>query len=162
MKPWVRRLLAAALLVGGCVGIAILAANTPTLFGQGGIVVVLTVGWLVLFAAAAVAGVMLWREAPGGLGLALGLYLLQVPVLATSPLHWTWFTGIQVAVQLAGAGRDSNLVMNLHFGANGQFFLGSNVAVASFGLNLFALAAVVLLLRAWRRPRGGSDGEGRA
>lgn len=153
-----RRLLAAALLVGGCVGIGMLVANAATLLGQGGIVVVFTVGWLALFGAAAVAGVMLWRDAPGAHGLALGLYALQVPVLVASPLYWTWFTGIQVAVQLAGAGSDFNLILNVHFGASGQFFLGSSsVVVAAFGVNLFALAAVVVLLRAWWRQRGGPD-----
>lgn len=162
MTPWVRRLLAAALLVGGCVGIGMLVANAATLLGHGGIVVVLTVGWVALFGAAAVAGVMLWRDAPGAHGFALGLYALQVPVLVSSPLYWTWFTGIQVAVQLAGAGSDFNLTLNLHFGASGQFFLGSRVAVAAFGVNLFALAAVVVLLRARRRPSGGPDGERRA
>lgn len=161
MKPWVRRLLAAALLVGGCVGIGIMLANSATLLGQGGIVVVLAVGWVALFGAAVVAGIMLWRDAPGAHGFALGLYVLQVPVLVSSPLYWTWFTGIQVAVQLAGAGRDLNLTLNFNFGASGQFFLGSSVPVASFGVNLFALASVVVLLRALRRPRGGSAGERR-
>lgn len=161
MKPWARRLLAAALLVGGCFGIGMLLANSATLLGQGGIVVVLAVGWVALFGAAAVAGIMLWRDAPGALGFALGLYVLQVPVLVSSPLYWTWFTGINLAVRLSGAGRDVNLGIDAHFGASGQFFLGNSVPVASFGVNLFALAAVVVLLRAWRRPRGGSAGERR-
>lgn len=162
MKLWLRRLLAAALLVGGCFGIGIMLANRTALLGQGGTVVALAVGWLVLFGAAVAAGVMLWRDAPGGRGFALALYALQIPVLVTSPLEWTWFTGINLAVQLAGAGRAFDLGINVHLGANGQFFLGGSVPVPAYGINLFALAALLLLLRGRRRSRDTSAGERRA
>lgn len=72
----------------------------------------------------------------------------QVPLLALPGLTYQWFTGAFFGpVFLLGEG-NSQLTFSVTVGANGQFFVDGRGTAIVFGLNLFAVLAVILLVRA--------------
>lgn len=154
MTTGIRRGLALALVVGGLVGVAMLLGvvfgDRPTLAGTP-VLWLWVVGWVALFAWAAFAGVRLWQGAAYGLRWAPLLFACQVPVVALPWVKYQWFTGANIAVVIDVASPSTPLRMAFEVGANGQFFLRLGSGDIAIGANLFALAAVLLLLRAGRR-----------
>jgi hypothetical protein len=146
---WLLRVLAVAEVAGGAVLVVRVARAVwqgaiggPFLAAAGLIGVV---GLLVI-----VAGIALWRGRTWGAVVSLAWQLLQVPHLATAPLTYYVALPASVAAGLGLDGRPHGTVIPLP---------GLEITPDDFapdpwvGLNVVALAAVVVLLLALRRGR---------
>src|SRR4029078_10130562 len=91
----------------------------------------------VLFAFGAHAGWRLWRSPEAGWKRATILYALQIPIVKATGLAYTCYMGVAVNL-MVGA---TDTPFSVEFGANANFFLGTETDAASFGVNLFAAVA---------------------
>ncbi|MGP1667656.1 MAG: hypothetical protein ACTS5I_17505 [Rhodanobacter sp.] len=142
------RFFGAMLVGGGVVGVAMVMILSLKLFPQGLLLLVPLAGLTALFAWAAFTGIRLWQGTPYGRRWAPVLFASQIPVFSLQGIRYQWFTGAELSstVQLGTDGLPLGLSANM--GANGQFFFGNEAVELFIGLNLFAVVALVLLLRA--------------
>lgn len=136
------------LVAGGSVGVAMVMILGLKLLPQGWLLLVPLAGLAALFAWAAFTGIRLWQGTPYGRRWAPILFASQIPMFSLQGIRYQWFTGVELSptVQLGTGSVPLGLSVNL--GANGQFFFGDEAAELFIGLNLFAVVALVLLLRA--------------
>jgi hypothetical protein len=109
----------------------------------------LVVAFLLLFIWSVIAGIRLWRGEPKGWRWATILFALQVPVLTVPGLSYEFYTGL--ALKIVGGDVATNV--GLDFGANANFYLGTEITGLVYGVNLVAVAALIHLLRS--RPNKG-------
>lgn len=147
------RFFAVMLVGGGIAGIAIAAIVGITLIQQNGLFIIPMAALAVLFAWATFIGVRLWQGMPYGRKWAPVLFASQIPVLALPGFKYQWFTGAELGVAMQFGGGSSRLGFSANLGANGQFFLGTDVTEFAVGVNLFAVVALVLLVRSTSRSR---------
>jgi len=141
------RFFAVMLVGGGIAGIAIAAIVGITLIQQNGLFIIPMAALAVLFAWATFIGMRLWQGMPYGRKWAPVLFASQIPVLALPGFKYQWFTGAELGVAMQFGGGSSRLGFSANLGANGQFFLGTDVTEFAVGVNLFAVVALVLLVR---------------
>ena len=147
---WGSRLFAAALVLGGAGGVLLSGVAIAMLAAHGTGALVGPAFSMLLYGTALVAGVGLWRQRRYGMVWAPVLFALQVPVLSLPRLSYEWFTGASVAYKV-GAGMHQWAVQ---VGASDHFSMAFDATAASYGVNLFALAAAVYLVAL--RSRGAS------
>ncbi|KQX98011.1 hypothetical protein ASD22_12520 [Rhodanobacter sp. Root480] len=142
------RFFSVMLVAGGGVGVAMVMILGLKLLPQGWLLLVPLAGLAALFAWAAFTGIRLWQGTPYGRRWAPILFASQIPMFSLQGIRYQWFTGAELSptVQLGTGSVPLGLSVNL--GANGQFFFGDEAAELFIGLNLFAVVALVLLLRA--------------
>jgi hypothetical protein len=141
------RFFAAMLIGGGAIGMAIVAIIGFQLVQQSWLLIVPMAGLAAVFAWAAFTGVRLWQGTPYGRKWAPILFASQIPVLAIPGLKYQWFTGANFgpAIQFGSGSTEAGFSANI--GANGDFLFGPGVTECVFGINLFAIIALVLLVR---------------
>jgi hypothetical protein len=142
----VAKLLAALLVVGGVTGIG-LALWMGYQFIQIQIgFIVLAAAFMALFVWSGIAGIRLWRGEAKGWKWAAISFALQIPVLTVPGLRYEFYTGL--SLKLVGGNVKSPFGFNL--GAGLEFYLNTEITGLVYGANLFAIAALIYLLR--RRP----------
>jgi hypothetical protein len=100
----------------------------------------------VLFIAA---GALLWRGGALGLWLSVAVQALQLPHIVTSPFGFLFGAPLSFA---AGLNADAHLMTSALWHPGMGFSIDSEVPVAWIGLNLIALAALLLLFWLRRSP----------
>lgn len=151
-RTLVSRLLATALCLGGLVGIGFSVILLFAAFIKGSgirevLAVLLSLGFLALFAWTMHVGMLLFTDKPKGWRMATLLYATQIPVLGTSWIRYDWFTGINLDALLAHANATWDLGLNGRMGAASHLYIFGGQSATYFGINLFALLACILLLK---------------
>lgn len=135
------------LIGGGIAGVAIAAIVSIKLTQQNGLFIIPMAALAALFAWAIFVGIRLWQGMPYGRKWAPILFASQIPVLSLPGFKYQWFTGAELGAALQFDGGSARLGFSANLGATGQFFVGTNVTEFVIGINLFAVAALVLLVR---------------
>jgi hypothetical protein len=143
------KLLAVMLAIGGVLGIGLAIWMGYQFVPVHWIYIVLVVAFLLLFIWSVIAGIRLWRGEPKGWKWATILFALQVPVLTVPGLSYEFYTGL--ALKIVGGDVETNV--GLDFGANANFYLGTEITGLVYGVNLVAVAALIYLVRS--RPNKG-------
>jgi hypothetical protein len=145
------RFFAAMLIGGGIVGTTVVLIMGIRLIPQNLLSILPMAALAALFAWSALTGVRLWQGTPYGRKWAPILYASQIPILSVPGLRYQWFTGAKFGplLRFSDGATDASITANI--GANGQFYFGSAAPEIVLGINLFALVALVLLVRANRQ-----------
>lgn len=149
----VDRFLAAVLMVGGVLGAGIflfVSARVVSRLARAGAALqpaqwaslLIVAALLALFVWSVIVGVRFWRRQGRAWKWAAILFAMQVPILTIPGVHYEYYTGI--AVQLLG-GHAAKL-FNLELGSQASVLFGGAMVDVVYGVNLFAVAAVVFLL----------------
>jgi len=141
------RFFAAMLVIGGVLGIAIVAIIGGQLIKQHWLLAFPMGGLAALFAWAAFTGSRLWQGTPYGRKWATILFASQIPVLALPGIKYQWFTGAHFGPLLQFGNGSTRAEFGVNVGANGEFFIGTGVTEFAIGINLFAVFALLLLVR---------------
>lgn len=141
------RFYAAMLVIGGVLGIAIAAIMGIQLVNQSWPLIFPMAGLAALFAWTAFTGMRLWKGTPYGHKWATILFASQIPVLALPGFKYKWFTGAHFGPALQFGNGSSKITFGANVGANSQFFVGTGVSEFAIGVNLFAVIALILLVR---------------
>jgi hypothetical protein len=147
MKSWLRLTLITVTVGGGFTGVAITLQALLERQGQPPLYYVFMLAFLALFAFVTVSGLVFVHH-PERTGPMIVTLALQIPWVSSPIITYKLAAGFQVSVALIG-GRFA-----------GGFRLGSDFQINFFqqlpwgaGINLFALALLVLLLRATPMPK---------
>ena len=143
----VRRFFAAVLLVGGATGVGLTIFLAYRFAQQHWALALLAFALCALFAWSCFVGFRLWQGAPYGRKWAPVLFASQIPVLAVPGLHYQWFTGANFGPVLTFSGGSVNGTLAFNVGANGEFYVGAGGSGFMLGANLFAVLALVCLVR---------------
>jgi hypothetical protein len=149
----VRRFFAAMLMLGGVAGVAIFVYMFVQFYAQGAATLLVLTLLFALFVWAIYVGWRLWQGTPYGRRWGVIAFATQIPVIAVPGFQCQWFTGGQIAPTFVMQGGSINMNLALNVGANGTFYLGSGDVAFALGANLFAVAAVIFLVR-WKRREG--------
>jgi hypothetical protein len=149
----IRRFFAAMLMLGGLAGVALFVYMFVKFYAQGAATLLILSLLFALFVWAIYVGWRLWQGTPFGRRWGVVAFATQIPVIAVPGFQCQWFTGGQIAPIFSMQNGSINFNLSLNAGANGTFYLGSGDVAIALGVNLFALAAVILLIRANRRER---------
>ncbi|MDC8015156.1 hypothetical protein [Tahibacter soli] len=150
LKLWLR-LVGVLQIAGSGIGIALLVLATGSDDSLAA-----SIAFGVLFVAALVAGIGLWRSVPHRQALvASGLFwLAQVPHLATTSFVYRLWTGPACEIFVKGSGESLNRGIFYAFGFSFDFdFAVRPERPFVFGINLFAIAVLLLLWRASRAAK---------
>lgn len=102
--------------------------------------------FFILFAAiflwSAFVGFRLWRNESGAWKWATLLFATQIPILSNSALAYEFFTGLSIKI-LYGSGMAR---FGFNAGAGFEVNIGSAVESVTFGVNVFAICAVLYLI----------------
>ena len=152
MKPDPRivlfRLIALLELLGGVWGLYRLAALVQRNPWSAALVVVASL-FTLIFLLFITAGVLLWRGRPLGLWLSLAVQALQLPHIISGPFGFFFASPASVAVGLSG---DFAPQISALWHPGMGFAIDSEVELTWIGVNLLALAAILILVRLRRRP----------
>ena len=135
------KFLALLLAVGGVLGVAITVYMAYTFLQQHWVYIVLVAAFAALFVWTALTGVRLWRNEARGWKWAKILFAAQIPVLTVPGLSYEYYAGI--AIKIIGGEVDS--YFNVGLGANANFYLGTSITGLVYGVNIFALLALLYL-----------------
>jgi len=111
---------------------------------------------IVLFVFALVTAVRLWQGTAFGRKWAPILFASQIPVLSLPGLRYEWYTGAPFKFIIApGPGLFAKFYFTFpnRVGAGFAFNIGAGITQYIIGVNLVAVLALVLLLRAYRAFR---------
>lgn len=151
-KQTVNRWIGVYMAVGGAVGVLMVGAlviwrEYHGLNGLGLLLLLIPHLW------AALCGTRLFQQTPYGVRWAPLVLALQVPVIMAWGLSYDWFNGL--AVNVYGELAHSALAVNikLRLGEGAQLYYGADGQAASLGVNLVALACLIILLLQRRSPR---------
>jgi hypothetical protein len=136
------RILALILAAGGLLGILMSVYAGYTLAQQNMALVLIALAFLCAFAWTMLTGIRLWRGDPRGKTWAKILYGAQIPILTVPGFTYEYYTGLLVGV--VGGRVESNL--KLQFGASLSLYLDTSIDDLVYGINLFAIAALVYLV----------------
>ncbi len=137
------RVLAAILVVGGVAGIFVSIYLGYQLFLRHWGLVVVGIVFCMVFAWTILTGIRLWHNERRGEMWAKVLYVAQVPIITVPGFVYEYYTGFSIAI-LGGHVEDN---LRLRLGANLSVYVDSRIDDVVYGLNLFALAAVIYLMR---------------
>src|SRR5262245_38644726 len=113
-----------------------------TVSQQHWIFVLLAVLFLGVFAWSALTGFRLWRGDARGKKWAKILYAAQIPILTVPGFNYEYYTGLSLAI--LGGQAEKNFSFGL--GASLSLYLDTRITGLYYGVNLFAVAALVYLL----------------
>lgn len=136
------RFLALLLIAGGILGIGLGLYMGYTFVQQHWVYLLLVVGFVVLFSWTTLTGLRLWRNEERGWRWAKILYAAQIPVLTVPGFSYEYYTGI--AIKLMGGQADNFL--NLGLGASANLYLDTRITGLIYGVNVFAVLALVYLV----------------
>jgi hypothetical protein len=136
------KVLAFLLVVGGLLGIGISVYMGYTFVQQHWIYLVLVVGFAALFVWTVLTGIRLWQNDPRGWRWGKILFAAQIPVLTVPGFSYEYYSGI--AIKILGGQVDDHFKMAL--GANANLYLDTRITDLFYGINLFALFALIYLL----------------
>lgn len=151
----VNRLFSLALVAGGITGVVMAAMWAFRLAQQHSPGALFFGLFCFTYAWAILVGIRLWQGTAFGVRWATILFVSQIPVIALPNFRYEWFTGGYLGTTLRFSGNTTGLDFGAELGANFQFFLAGITNEVVIGVNLFALVALILLLRA-NRSRGTS------
>jgi len=146
-----RRFFAATLLVGGVCGMALGVYMLVNFLQQGLATIAFVCALIALFAWASWVGLRLWAGTPFGRRWAVVAFATQVPIITVPGVQLGWFTGITLAPMITSEAGELGMSINANLGANGTFYLGAGATQIAVGANLFALFAVIMLVKGNRR-----------
>lgn len=141
--------LAILLILGGVLGIGISFYMAYQFLQVHWIYLVLVAAIMSLFTWTAITGLRLWHGEPRGWKWATILFAAQIPVLTVPGLSYEYYTGL--AIKLVGGNVDSPFSLGL--GAYANLYLDTRITDLIYGVNLFAVGAVIYLRR--KRPNKG-------
>ncbi len=150
------RILAALLVLGGVVGVALTLFMGVQLLSEAGPLSALIVVLALPFGWALAIGIELWRGTSYGRKWAPVIFATQIPIVLLPSFHYEWFTGFVFGLVLLVGPGDTTLHFAANLGANIQILIGSESSVTGVGFNLVALIAVLLLVRSNRAQTDGS------
>jgi len=146
MKPWLRLTLVTVTIGGGFTGVAITLQSLVSAQGQPPVYYVLMLAFFALYAFVTISGVVFVHD-PSRIRLLIAAIALQIPWVSSPLIAYKFAAGFQICAALIG-GRFA-----------GGFRLGSDFQINFFqqlpwgiGINFFALALLVLLVRTRRTP----------
>ena len=146
MKPWLRLTLITVTVGGGFTGIAITLQSLLAAQNQPPVNYVLMLGFMALFGFVTTSGLVFVQD-PKRIDLLIVALAIQVPWVSSPLIAYKFAAGFQVCIALFGG----------HF--YGGFRLGSDYQINFFqhlpwgaGINLFAVALLVLVVRATQTP----------
>jgi hypothetical protein len=141
------RFFAVMLIAGGIIGVATTAALGLQPVGQSFTRAVPMLALMALFGWATYTGVSLWQGTAYGAKWAPIIFASQIPILIVPGATYQWFTGANFGPLLRLAGGSTRIAFSLNLGASGRFFVGTSALEIAIGINLFALVALLLLVR---------------
>ncbi|MGG6463215.1 hypothetical protein [Solilutibacter silvestris] len=148
--PMLTKIYSAALFLGGIFGVLISCWNLYVRRDAGLANLLFLLLFIAAFSFSAYIGQQRWKNTSIGRKWAPVLYASQIPMVLTTPVTFQWFTGIQMApllrMNLNGGG---SIGFALNAGAGFDLHFNSNPAGGIvIGLNLFAISALIHLVRA--------------
>lgn len=160
MRTWIVRMLAIPLLLGGMLGIGMTTIMVFGIFIKDSGIGMLTstafaVAFMALFAWSMHVSMLMFTGKPNAWRRAMVLYASQIPIVLNGRFHYEWYTGLQADALIKLIGHTANLRLGIRMGANSYLeLLRAHGPPYLYGINLFALAATILLLRKQReRPQ---------
>jgi hypothetical protein len=141
------RFFSAILTVGGICGFVLLELTFPKTIIQSIRLASSIVILAALFGWAVFVGIRLWQGTPYGRKWAPILFAFQIPMLKLPGLTCNWFTGTNFGPVLQFASGDADIGFIAKIGAGGSLAIGNEANPISLGVNIFAIIALVLLLR---------------
>lgn len=145
MSDAVSRFFAGVLVVGGLFGIGIMFTLGASLLEQGWLNVLLLCLFVLLFGWAVWVGIALWQGSVYGRKWSCVVYALQIPMITLPGLVLQWYTGAYLGPVWRFA-TETTFIFSMEVGATAQFFIGSRVSEPELGINLFAVAALIMLM----------------
>lgn len=150
LRNFTTQFFAVVMMIGGVLGLVLILLASGLTLARSWASGIMTVLMMILFVWATAVGVGLWRGTPFGRRWAPVVFATQIPVFALPVLNYYWFTGLTIGPVVAFGG--SNIVLNLgmRIGAGAQVTLLPGGDRYAIGVNLFSLAAAILIYRATR------------
>lgn len=145
--PIAVRICAVFLLAGPVVGLATLGAFAVQ-SGLNGPVVLTSVLGLLAGLPFLLSGAWLWRGERRGRNLSIALFALQLPLLATKPVAYLLVSGLGLHFGLTA---DRSIFFEFELGARFNVLVGTGPEQWLVGVNLVALACLIVLFRDARR-----------
>lgn len=136
------RILAALLLIGGVIGIAITLYMGYGMLKQHWIYGLVFALFALLFAYSTFIGFRLWQGHPLGRKRAMLLFATQVPVFTLPGVTYEWYTGL--AFKIMGGHVEKRTVLGL--GSSINFYLDTRITDFAYGVNVVALVALLFLV----------------
>lgn len=136
------KFLALLLTLGGVLGMGLSVYLGYTFVQRHWVYVVLAVAFLSLFVWTTLTGIRLWRNDSRGWKWGKILFAAQIPVLTVPGFSYEYYSGI--AIKVLGGRVDSNYSMEL--GANANLYLDTRITDLVYGINLFAIGALIYLM----------------
>lgn len=137
------RFLALVLGLGGLLGVGLAFYMGYTFLQQHWVYAFLVGAFIAVFVWCSVTAARLWRGDPSGWKWALILFAAQIPVLTVPGLSYEFYTGL--AIKIVGGNVEDHFPIGL--GTNINAYLDVRITDLVYGINLFALGAVIYLLR---------------
>ena len=144
------RFFAVLMTVGGVLGLATTLLGSGLTLAHSWFAGIMTVLVTLLFVWSSAVGIGLWRGTRFGRRWAPVVFAAQVPILALPVLHFYWFTGLTIGTVIVFGAGDTLLDLILRAGATARFTLLPGGDRFGLGVNLFSLAAAVILYRTIR------------
>jgi hypothetical protein len=141
------RFFAVMLIAGGIIGVATVAVLGLQPAAHSLLRAVPLLALTAVFGWAAYTGVGLWQGAAYGVKWAPIIFASQIPILTVPGVTYQWFTGANFGPLLRLAGGSTRMVFSMNFGASGRFLVGTSAFEIVIGINLFAVVALLLLVR---------------
>jgi hypothetical protein len=142
------RLLAALLVIGGVLGIAIILYMGYGMLQQHWIYGLVFALFALLFAYSTFVGFRLWQGHPLARKRAAVLFATQIPVFTLPGVTYEWYTGL--AYKIMGGHVEKNTVLEL--GSSINFYLDTRITDVAYGVNVVALAALLFLVSTRSNP----------
>lgn len=144
---WSIKALAILLVAGGVLGMGIAIWLAIKAMGEAWTYLIPCAGLLLLFFWTSLTGIRLWRNEARGWKWARWLFAAQIPLVTLPGFTYRYFSGFHFSVIVGDT--PQNVAFGL--GANANIFFGPAIKSWMFGVNLFAVFALVVLIRASQR-----------
>jgi len=103
--------------------------------------------YLLPFFLSIIAGIMLLRGKRGGIDLSLGVQLLQIPYFAAAGWYYSFISGALLGIRVTLLDGVTHYSFNFLLGGYCQIQNGLPEEIRAFGINILALALLVILAR---------------
>jgi len=103
--------------------------------------------YLLPFILSVIAGSLLLREKRGGVDLSLAVQLLQAPYFAAAGWYYSFISGALLGVRVKFSEEATHYSFNFLVGGYCQIQNGLPEGITAFGINIFAVLALAILIR---------------
>ena len=142
-----------AIQIAGSAYVAIKFLIASPGLGDGALVLLMYGSVLAISAFGLVSGLMIWAGKPFGYLGSVATHAIQIPMILTGPLAYQLSFGIGVFLNVLGP---FNLV-TVQFGGAAIFVLAPAQQGAALAINLYAVLALMYLIRDWKVLRSDQD-----